>query len=163
MIRFCSSSSALRATRSSGRATSRPSSSSLDAALRAATPTATHCCATHFSSTAAVASWRRRSSGRPSMNPGKNTTAVPFLGVNDRSKCWNRVLPPWQGCSRREGTSEAAPGAVRQAVGGGGQSGWGRLLSVTNAVEAGTWRQGDSGIGWAPSRGGLPPPLPMHP
>ena len=40
--------------------------------------------------------------------------------------------------------SEAAPEAVRQAVGGGCQSGWGRLLSVTNAIEAGTWRQGDS-------------------
>ena len=36
---------------------------------------------------------------------------------------------------------------VRQAVGGGCQSGWGRLLSVTNATEAGTCRQGDSG--WA--------------
>ena len=43
--------------------------------------------------------------------------------------------------------SEAAPEAVRQAVGGGCQSGWGRVFSVTNAIEAGTWRQGDSG--WA--------------
>ena len=41
-----------------------------------------------------------------------------------------------QGCIRREGASEAAPEAVRQAVGGGGQSGWGRLLAVTNAIEA---------------------------
>ena len=49
--------------------------------------------------------------------------------------------PPW------EGTSEAAAEAVRQAVGGGCQSGWGRLLSVTDAMEAGTCRQGDSG--WA--------------
>ena len=66
-----------------------------------------------------------------------------------------------QGCIRREGTPEAAPGAVRQAVGGGGQSGWGRLLSVTNAIEAGTCRQGDTC--WASAgrpgggRGGLPP------
>ena len=52
-----------------------------------------------------------------------------------------------QGCIRREGTSEAAPEAVRRAVGDGCQSGWGRALSVTNAIEAGTWRQGDSG--WA--------------
>ena len=54
-----------------------------------------------------------------------------------------------QGCIRREGTctSEVGPEAVRQAVGGGCRSGWGRLLSVTNAIEAGTWRQGDSG--WA--------------
>ena len=45
-----------------------------------------------------------------------------------------------QGCIRRGGTSEPAPEAVRQAVGGGCRSGWGRLLSVSNAVEAGTWR-----------------------
>ena len=42
-----------------------------------------------------------------------------------------------QGCIRRAGTSEAAPEAVRQAVRGGCQSGWGRLLSVTNAIEPG--------------------------
>ena len=41
-----------------------------------------------------------------------------------------------QGCIRREGASEA----IRQAVRGGCQSGWGRLLSVTHAMEAGTWR-----------------------
>ena len=46
-----------------------------------------------------------------------------------------------------EGTSEAAPEAVRQAVGGGCQSGWVRLLSVTSAIEAGTCRPGVSG--WA--------------
>ena len=54
-----------------------------------------------------------------------------------------------------------APEAVGQAVGGGCQSGWGRLLSVTNAIEAGTRRQGEwLGIGWPPWRGGggaLPP------
>ena len=72
-----------------------------------------------------------------------------------------------QGCIRRGGTSEAAPEAVRQAVGGGCQSGWGRLLSVTNAIEASTWHQGDSV--WAsagrPGRGGgvTSPPLLMHP
>ena len=55
--------------------------------------------------------------------------------------------PPPQGCLRRERSSEAAPEAVRQVVGGGCQSGLGRLLLVTNAIEAGTWRQGDSG--WA--------------
>ena len=55
--------------------------------------------------------------------------------------------PFWQRCMRREGTSKAAPVAIRQAVGGGCQSGWGWLLSVTNAVEAGIWRQGDSA--WA--------------
>ena len=45
-----------------------------------------------------------------------------------------------QGRIRGEGISKAAPEAVRQAVGGGCQSGWGRLLSVTNAIEAGTCR-----------------------
>ena len=54
---------------------------------------------------------------------------------------------PRRGCIRSEGASEAVPEAVRQAVGGGCRSGWGHLLSVTNAIEAGTGRQGDSG--WA--------------
>ena len=52
-----------------------------------------------------------------------------------------KKVPLLQRCIRREGTWEAAPEAVWQGVGGGCQSGWGRLLSVTNAVEAGTWRQ----------------------
>ena len=52
-----------------------------------------------------------------------------------------------EGHIRRDGVSKAVPEAVGHAVGGGCQSGWGRLLSVTNAIEAGTWRQGD--IGWA--------------
>ena len=51
------------------------------------------------------------------------------------------------GCIRREGTSEVVPEAVGQAVGGGCQSGWGRVLSVANDIEPGTCRQGDSG--WA--------------
>ena len=58
----------------------------------------------------------------------------------------------------REGASETAPEAVRQAVGGGCRSGWGRLLSVTNAVEAGTWRRGDSGWAQAGRPGGGVPP-----
>ena len=66
-----------------------------------------------------------------------------------------------QGCIRRGRTSEATPEAIRQAIGGGCQSGWGRLLSVTNAIEAGTWRSGDSG--WAragrPRRGVACPPF----
>ena len=61
-----------------------------------------------------------------------------------------------QGCIRREGTLEAAPEAVGQAVGGGCQSGWGRLLSVTNATTAGACHHGESlGIGWAAWRGRL--------
>ena len=43
----------------------------------------------------------------------------------------NQTPPPSQSCSRREGTAEAAPAAVRQAVGGCRRSGWGPLLSVT--------------------------------
>ena len=48
---------------------------------------------------------------------------------------------------RREGTSVVTLEAVRQAVGGGCQSGWVRLSSVANATEARTCRPGDSG--WA--------------
>ena len=59
-----------------------------------------------------------------------------------------------QGCIRRERASEAAPGAGLQAVGGGCRSGWGRLLSVTNAIEAGICRQGDSGWALAGCLGG---------
>ena len=55
------------------------------------------------------------------------------------------VLDAWEG-----GTSEAAPEAVKQAVGAGFQSGWGPLLSVTNAIETGT------------CVGGPPVPLVMH-
>ena len=39
-----------------------------------------------------------------------------------------------QGCIRREATSEGPPAAVRQAVAAGCPSGWGRLLSVPNAI-----------------------------
>ena len=62
--------------------------------------------------------------------------------------------PPPQGRILRAGTSEMAAEAVGQAVGGVCQSGWGPLLSVTNAVEAGTWRQGDSGWALAGRLGG---------
>ena len=46
-----------------------------------------------------------------------------------------------------KGPQGVTPEAVKQAVGGGCPSSWGRLLSVTNAIEADTCRQGDSG--WA--------------
>ena len=62
-------------------------------------------------------------------------------------KAWGRGVVPEveavgggggrRGCIRREETSEAAPEAVREAVGGGCQSSRGRLLSVTNAIEPG--------------------------
>ena len=64
-----------------------------------------------------------------------------------------------------EGASEAAAEAVRQAVGGGCRSGWGRLLSVTNAIETCIWRQGDSGgakAGRPGGGGGITPPIRMH-
>ena len=64
-----------------------------------------------------------------------------------------------QGCTGRGG----APEAVRQAVGGGCQSGWGRLLSVINAIEPGTCRQGDSGWAQAGRLGGGAPPFSMPP
>ena len=56
-------------------------------------------------------------------------------------------MPCIQGCIRREGILDAVPEAVGQAVGGGCQSGWRRLLSVANAIEPGICRQGDSGMG----------------
>ena len=76
------------------------------------------------------------------LSRGKRTGAAGGRGRGEREqRCCG------QGCVRKAGASGAAPEAVRQAVGGGCQSGCGRLLSVTNAMEAGTWRQGDSG--WA--------------
>ena len=72
---------------------------------------------------------------RPQATWPRPRLVLNFLGGKDEGRP--------QGCFAREGTSEA----VRQAVGGGCRSGWGRLLSVTNAVEAGNWRRGDSG--WA--------------
>ena len=59
----------------------------------------------------------------------------------------HQAPPPPRGCITKEEASKVAPEAVRQEVGGGCQSGWGRLLLVTNAIEAGTGRPGDSG--WA--------------
>ena len=70
-----------------------------------------------------------------------------------------------RGCQSSPGpaiNSKGTAEAVRQAVGGGCQSGWRRLLSVTNAVEH--WPSGRQwlGVGWAPW-GGRGTPLPMHP
>ena len=66
----------------------------------------------------------------------------------------------WEGAAVPKGG-----GAVGQLVGGDCQSVWGRLLSVTNAIEADTCRQGDSGRAKAgrpgEGRGGASPP-PMH-
>ena len=49
----------------------------------------------------------------------------------------------WGGCQGGWGRLPRRLGAVAKAVGGGCQGGWGRLL--TNAVEAGTCRRGESG------------------
>ena len=85
---------------------------------------------------------------REEVGLGRAPLVLPYRGdVPKIQTGLSRERGQGQGCIRREGTAEAAPEAVRQAVGGGCQSGVGRLLSVTNAVEAGTWRQGDSG--WA--------------
>ena len=86
------------------------------------------------------------------------TNAVEFVGIKDIlergglsvvvASVTNDLVcadSPAQGCICREGAPEGAPAAVRQAVGGGCQSGWGRLLSVTIAIDTGTWREGDSG------------------
>ena len=65
-----------------------------------------------------------------------------------------------QGCMRREWTLEAAPEAVRQVVGGGCQSGWGRLLSVTKPALA--VRETVAGHRLGALEGGGYLPLPMH-
>ena len=49
---------------------------------------------------------------------------------------------PRRGCMRREGTSEVAPEAVRQAVGGGCRSGWGfhkAVLQHLNCWHSSPW------------------------
>ena len=84
---------------------------------------------------------------RSQCSVGRCSTACGCRSSKQRVNCGSLSATWPQGCIRREGTSEAAPESVGQAVGGGCQSGWGRLLSVTNAVEPGTCRQGDSG--WA--------------
>ena len=99
--------------------------------------------------------------------PGDLTHPDRAAGGGWRFRCCQGRLrtphprPTAHGCIRREGTSEAAPEAVRQAAGGGCQSGWGRLL--WHLPSGRQW----VGIGRAPSRGGgrgYPPLLlPMHP
>ena len=87
----------------------------------------------------------------PSSAPDWPRDAAPVPDANLRRCC---PLPQAQQRIRREGISEAALAATRQAVGGGCQSGWGQLLSVMNAIEAGTWRQG--GLGALEGGGGYP-------
>ena len=85
-----------------------------------------------------------RSSGQPVRTPQRSAWRGCAPGPGGRAQGGGGG----QGCIRREGVSEAAPEAVRRAVAGGCQGGW-RLLSDTNAIEAGTWRQGDCGWAWA--------------
>ena len=59
----------------------------------------------------------------------KVTEQMQQVPVLPRSKGGGRGHGGVWGCIRREGASEGGPEAVRQAVGGGCQSGWGRLLS----------------------------------
>ena len=70
-----------------------------------------------------------------------------------------------QGCIRREGTSEAAPEAVGQAVGGGCQSGWGRYCRLQMQLKQAVGvRETVAGHGLgALEGGGGGSPLPMHP
>ena len=79
------------------------------------------------------------------LNLNPNANRKPCVPQAGQGACTG--LPCQQGCIGREGTSEAVPEAIRQVVGGGCQSGWGWILSVTNAILAGTCLQGDSG--WA--------------
>ena len=85
------------------------------------------------------------------LRPAGTVQATTRLTVR-RAHCLCRRLVGAAAAPKARDALEGASEAVRQAVGGGCRSGWGRLLSVTNAIEADTWRQGDSG--WAPSRRG---------
>ena len=82
----------------------------------------------------------RGPSTRPPPRCGfSNVSTAP--GKRGRSRKLHVKCPGHRGTGesiRREGTSEASPEAVRQAVGGGCRRDWGRLLSVINAIESGT-------------------------
>ena len=69
-----------------------------------------------------------------------------------------------QGCIRREGTAEAAPEAVRQAVEGGCQSGWGGYCRLKMPLKLALGvRETVAGHRLGALEGGGSPPLPMHP
>ena len=89
--------------------------------------------------------------GGPERARGDADPAAPAarrLGRHGTQEIFSLLNRPFEWGMHQKGRDlRGGPEAVRQAVGGGCQSGWGRLLSVTNAIEAGTWRQGDSG--WA--------------
>ena len=72
---------------------------------------------------------RRPALGGVHRRPRGRVSAVapppPLRGTYPGARATHGGRP--QGCIRREGTSEAAPEAVRQAVGGGFQSGWGAV------------------------------------
>ena len=99
-----------------------------------------------------------RSTGAPQANSARS-----FRTLTSFSVCL--TCPPWVGgrdAPRREATSEVAPEAVRQAVGGGCQSGWGRLLLQMPMRLALVVRE--TGAGHRPGAlEGAPPLLPMHP
>ena len=91
-----------------------------------------------------------------------------FFGASKNSAPLEGGWGGGQGSIRREGASETAAETVRQAVGGGCQSSWGRLLSVMNATEAG--RAGVAVRGTVaghrlgrPGRGAVPPPFQRSP
>ena len=59
----------------------------------------------------------------------------PLAGAKAHRNSRSRVHVHQSPQRPKAGPPEAAPEAVRQAVGGGCRSGWGRLLLVTNAIE----------------------------
>ena len=80
----------------------------------------------------------RAGQGDLEVPPGASRGVGPVLrepiGAGHRGAGAHRTST--QGCIGREGASVAVP----EAVGGGCRSGWGRFLSVTNAIEACTCR-----------------------
>ena len=88
---------------------------------------------------------------------GGPAQSLPTLSLPSLVQTQPPLAPGPRDAIGREGVPEAAPEAVGQAVGGGCRSGWGQLLSVTNAVEAGTWREGWGVLGGGGGHHTTPP------
>mmetsp|Transcript_19011 Transcript_19011/g.41626 ORF Transcript_19011/g.41626 Transcript_19011/m.41626 type:complete len:302 (-) Transcript_19011:254-1159(-) len=83
----------------------------------AGNPRATHCCVTHFSSTADSAVWSVLGSGCMSLLPGKKKSTRPFFGRTATPRCWKLVAPPVSTSLRYTSTVAARWNRLASAVG----------------------------------------------
>ena len=84
--------------------------------------------------------------------------------LRDRGRGVLSVWPTGWECIRREGASEAAPAAVREAVGGGCQSGWGGYCPLQMPLKPALGiRKTVAGHRLGALEGGGYLPLPLHP